>query len=82
MSARETVADFPDQAGVPGAVSGRQRRHARNPASSAAAAQGKNRTFSGFGVRAGQIGRQYTPVVRTPVKNRPSKRESRAATAR
>jgi len=57
-SARATVPDVPLQAGVPGAVSGRHRRHGRNPASSAAAAHGKNRTFSRFGVRAGQIGRQ------------------------
>ena len=39
-------------------VSGRQRRQGRKPASCAAAADGKNRQFSRFGVRAGQIGRQ------------------------
>ncbi|SCA57151.1 hypothetical protein MTBPR1_40174 [Candidatus Terasakiella magnetica] len=33
--------------------------------------------FSGFGVLAGQIGRQKIPVEETPVKNRPSKRASR-----
>ena len=45
-------------AGVPGAVSGRQRRHGRKPARSAAAAHGKNRTFRRFGVGAGHTGRQ------------------------
>ena len=33
--------DVPSQAGVPGDASGRQRRHGRNPAASAAAAVGK-----------------------------------------
>ena len=56
--ARATVVDVPVQAGVPGAVSGRQRRQARKPASSAAAAQRKKRTFRGFGRGAGQPGRQ------------------------
>src|SRR5438045_41324 len=42
LSARETVAAAPRHAGVPGAVSGRQRKHGRNPARSAAAAVGKN----------------------------------------
>ena len=37
-SARRTTAEAPSQAGVPGAVSGRQRRHGRKPASAAAAA--------------------------------------------
>ena len=37
--ARDTVAEVPSQAGVPGEVSGRQRRHGRKPASAAAAAQ-------------------------------------------
>ena len=41
-----------------GAVSGRQRRQGRKPASWAAAAEAKKRQFSNFGVRAGQIGRQ------------------------
>ena len=41
-----------------GAVSGRQRRQARNPASSAAAAVTTKTMFSRFGVRAGQTGRQ------------------------
>ena len=57
-SARATSAGLPTQAGVPGAVSGRQRRQARKPAASAAAAHAKKRTFSRRGVRAGQIGRQ------------------------
>jgi len=52
------VVEVPLQAGVPGAHSGRHRRHGRKPASPAAAALGKNRTFSLFGALAGQIGRQ------------------------
>jgi hypothetical protein len=44
--------------GEPGLASGRQRRHARNPAASAAPGCGKNRMLSLAGVRAGQIGRQ------------------------
>jgi hypothetical protein len=44
-SARDTVAAAPRHAGVPGADSGRHRRHGRNPARSAAAAVGKNTTF-------------------------------------
>ena len=39
-SARETVFEVPRQAPRSGAVSGRQRRHGRNPASWAAAAVG------------------------------------------
>ena len=31
----------------------------------------KNSTFSGFGVLAGQPGRQKMPVVRTPTRNTP-----------
>ena len=57
-NALETSAELPIHAGVPGAVSGRQRRQARKPASSAAAAHQKNSTFSSFAGRAGQIGRQ------------------------
>ena len=56
---RLTVVDVPPHAGVPGAHSGRQRKHGRNPASPAAAALGKNRTFSLFGEFAGQTG--YKP---------------------
>src|SRR5947207_2211155 len=82
LSARETVAAAPRHAGVPGAVSGRQRKHGRNPARSAAAAVGKNTTFRDRAGRTGHVGRQYTPVVLTPVKNRPSKRGSRAIRAR
>ena len=37
-SARLTMADVPSQAGVPGAASGRHRKHGRNPASAADAA--------------------------------------------
>jgi hypothetical protein len=57
-SARATVFDVPRQAPRSGAVSGRQRRHGRNPASCAAAAEGWKTTFLVCGVRAGQIGRQ------------------------
>jgi hypothetical protein len=57
-SARETVAAAPRQAGVPGAASGRHRRHGRNPARSAAAAVGKNRTFFDFAGLTGHVGRQ------------------------
>ena len=58
MSARETVFEVPRQENRSGAVSGRQRRQGRKPASCAAAADPKYRQFSNFGVRAGQIGRQ------------------------
>ena len=43
-SARLTVARLPIQVLEKGAVSGRQRRHGRKPAASAAAADGKNET--------------------------------------
>jgi hypothetical protein len=42
---RATVVREPFQVGENGAVSGRQRRQGRNPAASAAAADGKNRTL-------------------------------------
>jgi len=57
-SPRETLAEDPRQAGDPGAASGRQRRQGRKPAASAAAAEGKNRTFSERAGLTGQIGRQ------------------------
>jgi hypothetical protein len=57
-SARDTVAAAPRHAGVPGAVSGRQRRHGRNPARSAAAAVGKNTTFFDCAGFTGHVGRQ------------------------
>ena len=57
-SARETVAAAPRQAGVPGAASGRHRRHGRNPARSAAAAVGKKTTFFDFAGLTGHVGRQ------------------------
>ena len=57
-NARETVFEVPRQQASSGEISGRQRRHARKPASCAAAEVGKNRQFSRLGVRAGQIGRQ------------------------
>jgi hypothetical protein len=55
---RATVVAVPCQAGLPGAVSGRQRRHGRKPARSAAAAVGKNTTFLDFAGLTGQTGRQ------------------------
>ena len=55
---RATVVAVPFQAGLPGAVSGRQRRHGRKPARSAAAAVRKNTTFFECAGRAGQVGRQ------------------------
>lgn len=57
-SARDTVAAAPRHAGVPGAVSGRHRKHGRNPARSAAAAVGKNTTFVDFAGLTGHVGRQ------------------------
>jgi len=57
-SARDTVAAAPRHAGVPGAVSGRHRRHGRNPARSAAAAVGKNTTFFDCAGFTGHVGRQ------------------------
>src|ERR1039458_244563 len=62
--------------------SGRQRLQARNPAASAAAGEGRKRTWSRRGVRDGHPMRQYTPVVVTATRNLPSKRRSRLATAR
>ncbi|GAA2313881.1 hypothetical protein Scani_80360 [Streptomyces caniferus] len=44
--------------GRPRHGAGRHRRQARNPADCAAAADGKNRTFTRLGVTAGQPGRQ------------------------
>jgi len=52
------VLELPRQKARSGDVSGRQRKHGRNPASCAAAAVWKNRTFSRLGVGAGQNGRQ------------------------
>jgi hypothetical protein len=75
--ALDTVAEVPDQAGVPGEVSGLQRRQGRNPSFDAAAAVLKKVTFSDLGSFTGQTGRQYIPVVFTPTKNCPSKRGSR-----
>jgi hypothetical protein len=56
--ARPTVERVPFHAGLPGAVSGRQRKQGRKPARSAAAADGKNTTFSERGGRTGHTGRQ------------------------
>src|ERR1700686_1351874 len=60
---------------------GRQRRQARYPACSACSGLSKNRTFSRRGRRAGQDGRQYTPVLDTANTNSPSWAASRATTA-
>src|SRR2546427_316883 len=57
-SARETLAAAPCHAGVPGAVSGRQRRQGRKPARSAAAAVGKKTTLRDRAGFTGQVGRQ------------------------
>src|SRR5438094_68333 len=54
----------------------------RYTARSAADAVGKKTTFRDRAGRTGHVGRQYTPVVRTPVKNHPSNRGSRAIRAR
>src|SRR5436190_14915628 len=43
---------------------------------------GANSTFSGFGLRAWQVGRQKIPVVRTQAKNSPSNVRSRSTRAR
>lgn len=48
VSPRETVAAEPRHARVPGAASGRQRWHGREPARSAAAALGKKHTLADF----------------------------------
>jgi hypothetical protein len=56
--ARLTTLELPIQAGVPGAVSGRQRRHGRKPAASAAAAQANQRKCFGLAAGTGQTGRQ------------------------
>src|SRR5699024_9669367 len=80
-TARATTSPRVSQSGEFGLASGRHLRQARKPASAAAAAVLKNSTFSGRGVRAGHEGRQKIPVVRTAVKNMPSKRLSREVTA-
>ena len=54
-SARDTVFEVPRHEARSGAVSGRQRKHGRKPASCAAAAEPKNRQFSSFAVRAGYL---------------------------
>ena len=66
----------------PGANSGRQRRQGRNPWASASAALLKKRQFSRRGSRTRHTGRQYTRVVVTPTKKRPSKRASWVLIAR
>src|SRR5258706_4396820 len=61
---------------------GRQRRHARNPASSASRGPAKNTTLVRRRRREGHEGRQYPYVDRTPYTNWPSVRASFATTAR
>jgi len=58
LRARATVVAEPCHAGVPGAVSGRQRKQGRNPARSAAAAVGKNTTLRDLAGFTGHVGRQ------------------------
>jgi hypothetical protein len=76
------VFEVPRHEAISGAVSGRQIKQGRNPASCAAAADPKNRQFSNFADRAGQTGRQYTPVDVTPTNISPSKRASLLRNAR
>jgi hypothetical protein len=57
-SARLTSDSLPSHSGEPGADSGRQRRQALKPASSAAAADATKVQWARRGVRAGQTGRQ------------------------
>jgi len=47
-------------------------RQGRYPANTASFGDGKNSTFSVFGLRAWHDGRQKIPVVRTPRKKSPS----------
>jgi hypothetical protein len=82
FNARDTVFEVPCHAGVPGELSGLHRKHGRNPASAAAAAVAKYLQFFSFAVGAGQIGRQYTMLPTTPIKNFPSNRASRESLAR
>jgi hypothetical protein len=67
---------------LPGASSRRHLRQGLKPADSAAAALEKKVQLSRFGFFAGHTGLQYTTVVETPVKKRPSKRVSLTSKAR
>ena len=78
----QTVLEVPRHEAKSGAVSGRHRKQERNPAPWAAGAELKNLQCWNLGVRAGQTGRQYTPVELTPTNNSPSKRASRVCNAR
>ena len=69
-------------AGCSSTSSGLQRLHGRYPATMAALGVAKYSTFLGSGLRAGQVGRQKMPVVRTPKKNRPLYEASRSRYAR
>ena len=79
--ARETTAEVPSHAGVPGAACGWQRLQGRKPAVSAAAAHANRTICFGRAKGTGQTFRQYRPVVLAPAKNLPSKRRSRLARA-
>ena len=57
-SIRAVTSPRRSHSGEPGVASGLHRRHGRNPCVWAAAAVGKNRVFSGLGVREGQLGLQ------------------------
>ena len=69
-----------DSAEVVAALGGRSL--AVRPAFSASIGRRKKLQREARGVRAGHTGLQYTPVVSTPTKNTPSKRGSRAVSAR
>jgi hypothetical protein len=56
--ARDTTADVPAQAGVPGDTAGRHRRQGRNPAASAAAAEANQIMLLGLANGTGQMERQ------------------------
>jgi hypothetical protein len=56
--ARETTADVPAHAGVPGDAEDRHRRQGRNPAVSAAAAEANQTILLGLANGAGQMERQ------------------------
>ena len=57
---RDTTADVPSHAGVPGEDSGRQRRHGRNPATSAAAALAR-KVLGAEGIVDGDLGIAFVP---------------------
>src|ERR1035438_2073956 len=77
LTARETTAIVPSQAGVPGDACGRHRLQGRKPADSASAAYVNKCVLSGLANGTAQTFLQYRPVLVAPAKKRPSKRESR-----